>query len=313
VPEDCLGASPKPVLNLPDAKPFFINFSDDYYYRITRTGSLYEKLEALITLTSTDSRFFRVDTFADSNRFSINFYRLFKDEMIRLLSGVIRDDISTYGATYRIPPGGTTPAFLPTPVVDVDNFGIADPPTPPYAQPGVPRFATPVNKTIRFWALMLALVRLGSTWDSSLDFQNYLAIAVKGADDDFTLGGSVTVKEFTHPVTGVIYRAPVYAAPSPNNIGAEIIDELKVIVGEPGVRGTIPVKFGSYRTGTEYPNWYTAKAQMEEAFAKQQQQEYTDAKERFEYLDYLLHYRIDLIGDIRVIRRQIQLLAGGAL
>jgi hypothetical protein len=313
VPEDCLAASPKPVLNLPDAKPFFINFSDDYYYRITRTGSLYEKLEALITLTSTDSRFFRVDTFADSNRFSINFYRLFKDEMIKLLSGVIRDDVSAYGATYRVPPGGTSPVLMHTPVVDPEVFGIADPPTPPYAVPGVPRIETPVNKTIRFWALMLALVRLGSTWDSALDFQNYLAIAVKGADDDFTLGSNVTVKEFTHPVTGVIYRAPSYAAPSPNNIGAEIIDELNVIVGTPGVRGTIPTRLGGYRSGTAYPNWYTAKADMEQAFARQQQQEYEDAKARFEYLEYLLSYRIDLIGDIRVIRRQTQLLTGGAL
>jgi hypothetical protein len=311
LPADCLAASPKPVLNLPDAKPFFINFSDDYYYRITRTGSLYEKLEALFTLTSTESRFFRVDTFADSNRFSINFYRMFRDEMVRLLSGIIRDDSSAYGATYRIPAGGTTPTVVPTPVVDPDMYGIADPPPPPYS--GLKRLETPVNKTIRFWALVLSLTRLGSTWDTTLDFQNFLAVAVKGADDDFTLGSSVTIKEFTHPTTGVIYRAPAYAPPSPNNIGAEIIDELTAIVGSPGVQGSIPIRFGGYTNGQAYPNWYTAKAAMELAFNQQQQQQYKDAKLMFEYIDYLVNYRIDLISDIRVVRRQMQLLAGGAL
>src|SRR6266540_396696 len=317
VPEDCLAASPKPVLNLPDAKPFFINFSDDYYYRITRTGSLYEKLEALFTLTSTESRFFRVDTFADSNRFSINFYRLFRDEMIRLLSGIIRDDSSVYGATYRIPPGGVTPMLIPTPVVDPDMYGVADPPDPPYK--GLKRIETPVNKTIRFWALVLSLTRLGSTWDTTLDFQNYLAIAVKGADDDFTLGSNVTIKEFTHPITGVIYRAPSYVEvptapnvgadripPIPENIGAEIVDELKAIVGAPGVAGVIPVRLGAYDKGQAYPNWYTAKAEMESAFQRQQQKEYEDAKRLFEYIDYLVNYRIDLISDIRVVRRQMQ-------
>ena len=63
-------------MNLPaDAKPYYIAFSDDYYYRITRAGSLYEKLEALFTLTSTEARFYRVDSFADSNRYSINYFR----------------------------------------------------------------------------------------------------------------------------------------------------------------------------------------------------------------------------------------------
>ncbi len=82
-------------------KPYFIAFSDDYYYRITRAGSLYEKLAALQALTTTQSRFFRVDTFADANQYSINYYRIFKDQMLNLISGVIRNDPSTYGGYVR--------------------------------------------------------------------------------------------------------------------------------------------------------------------------------------------------------------------
>ncbi len=66
------------------AKPYFVAFSPDYYYRITRAGSLYEKLAALQALTTTQSRFFRVDTFADANQYSINYYRIFKDQMLNL-------------------------------------------------------------------------------------------------------------------------------------------------------------------------------------------------------------------------------------
>ena len=84
-------------IGVPDGKPYYIDFSDDYYYRITRAGSLYEKLAALESLTSTQARFFRVDSFADQDRYSINYYRLFKDQMLNLLSGVIRNDASTYG------------------------------------------------------------------------------------------------------------------------------------------------------------------------------------------------------------------------
>jgi hypothetical protein len=72
----CLPGQPKMDIGLPDAKPFYINFSDDYYYTFTRVGSLLEKLQALNALTSTESRFFRVDELSDvAARSSINYYQ----------------------------------------------------------------------------------------------------------------------------------------------------------------------------------------------------------------------------------------------
>src|SRR4029079_14352631 len=95
-PNSCQNGTGMQV-DIGEGKPYFIAFSPDYYYRITRAGSLYEKLAALEALTSTESRFFRVDTFADSNQYSINYYRMFKDQMLTLLSGVIRNDPMMYG------------------------------------------------------------------------------------------------------------------------------------------------------------------------------------------------------------------------
>src|SRR5262249_10873185 len=151
---------------LPDAKPYYVSFSNDFYYQILRAGSLYEKLEALFVLTTTEATFFRIDTFADSNRYSVNFYQIFRDQVINLLSGIIRNDPSSNGAIWN-------EGITPTPIVDLTTYGVLNPPVPPYAQPGTPRIDTPVNLTIRYWALLLSLARLGSTWDATLDFQNY--------------------------------------------------------------------------------------------------------------------------------------------
>jgi hypothetical protein len=299
----CPTAAPQVTLAIPDAKPFFPAFSSDYYYQITHTGSIYEKLLALEVLTDTEARFFKIDTFADSNRYSVNFYRIFRDQMISLLSGVIRDDPSSYAGYLD-----SESTFQPRPVVDLTTYGIVNPPVPPYAQPGAMFVDTQVNKSIRYWALLLALSRLGTSWDATLDFQNFLAVAVKGADDDFTVAASVPVKEFTHPTTGVIYRAPDNTTPT--NIGAEILDELTQITGVAGTPGTIPTRFGTYTDGTAVPDWQTAKAAVDAAAASGDQTAYTNALNTFTSVDQLLAYRIDLIGDIRLFRKQLFLLNG---
>ena len=303
-PSLCLAGKPKMDIQLPDAKPFYINFSDDYYYTYTRVGSLLEKLQALSALTSTESRFFRVDELSDvAARSSINYYRLFRDEVLKLLSGVIRND-SDYSATF----GGTAanPTYEPTPVVDIASFGMVNPPTPPYAQPNAVHILTPVNKSIRYWALLYGLGRLGSSWDFTLDFQNFLAIGVKGADDDFTTAAGASV-EYTHPETGIVFRATTNSAGTTPNIGKQLLDELTAITGTKGTRGTVPLNIGAYTNGSAVPDWYSAKADLDAASAGTDQTAYMQANQTFNYVNGLLGYRIDLIGDIRMFRKLLLL------
>jgi hypothetical protein len=294
-PDACMPGQTLEPIALPDAKPFFISLSDDFYYRVTQSGSLYDKLEALFTLTSTESRFFRV-TDADINgRSSINFFREFHDEMLKLLSGVIRNDSASYGGTI------VNGVYQPTPVVDPRTFGtLGATPTPR----GPVVVETPVNKTIRYWALLLGLARLGSTWDATLDFQNYLVVSVKGSNDDQAWGSNITIKEYTHPQTGVIYRAPVY--PGVGNIGSGILDELSELTGSAGVRGTLPARWGTYKE-KPVPTWYTAKADLDIAAGGTDQKAYEDAQEVFTILDQMVAYRMDLISDIRSFRKQLLL------
>jgi len=301
----CLPGQPKMDIGLPDAKPFYINFSDDYYYTFTRVGSLLEKLQALNALTSTESRFFRVDELSDvAARSSINYYRLFRDEVVKLLSGVIRDDPTYYAATF----GGTVqnPTYQPTPVIDLETFGYVDPPTPSYAQPGAVHIETLVNKSIRYWALLFGLGRLGSSWDTTLDFQNFLTIGIKGSDDDFVVAPGADV-EFTHPETGLIFHATTNQNGAAPNIGKQILDELNAITGKRGVPGTMPLSVGMYTDGTAVPDWYTAKAALDAASAAKDQDAYNQAIGTFNYVNRQLAYRIDLIGDIRLFRKLLLL------
>jgi hypothetical protein len=293
----CLAQGATMNIDLPDGKPYYIDFSNDYYYRITRAGSLYEKLAALIALTSTEARFFRVDTFADANRYSINYYRLFKDQMLNLLSGVIRNDPSTYGGF--IDAG----QYSSTPVVDMDILGKVKFDMPNYMMPNAKRVDTPVNKTIRFYTLGMTMAALDSTWDSTLDIGKYMMVSLKGSNDDLTYPAGMTIKEFTHPQTGETYRAPVYdPTKSDANIGVKLVNELNLLSGQKGTPGTLPLRYGTF-DNKPLPDWQTAKANLDLAAAGTDSQALTDATTIFQEVDSALAYRVDLLGDLRLFRR----------
>ena len=135
---------------------------------------------------------------------------------------------------------------------------------------------TPVNKSIRYWALLYGLGRLGSSWDFTLDFQNFLAIGVKGADDDFTTAPGASV-EYTHPETGIVFRATTNSAGTTPNIGKQLLDELNAITGVKGTRGTVPLNIGAYTDGSAVPDWYSAKADLDAASAGTDQNAYMQA------------------------------------
>jgi hypothetical protein len=290
----CHNDAPQPNIELPDAKPYYISFSDDYYYRITRAGSLYEKLAALIALTNTASTLFRVDESAVQDLYSIGYYRVFKDQMLNLLSGIIRDDPSAYGG---YAPNGV---YSPTPVVDPTTFGKVSYPTPDYMLPTTKRVDTPDTKTIEYYALLLGMADLDSTWDQTLDFSNYINITLKGSSDDSTYATGTTVVEFTHPTSHLVYRAAQVDATHPG-IGMTLLQEMNAMVGVQGTAGTLLPKYGMIKN-QPLPDWYTAKAQLDAAQAAGDQTAYQDALSVFNYVDSLLGLRSDLLGDIRTFR-----------
>ena len=118
---------------------------------------------------------------------------------------------------------------------------------------------------------------------------------------------STAAVEYTHPETGIVYRATTNAGGAAPNIGRQVLDELNGITGQPGVDGTVPVSISSYTDGTPIPNWYTAKKNLDAALQGTDQGAYDTAIAMFNHLNYLVGYRIDLIGDVRLFRKLLLL------
>jgi hypothetical protein len=130
-----------------------------------------------------------------------------------------------------------------------------------------------------------------------------LNVTVKGAIDDVTYDTSITVKEFTHPQSGQVYRAPVLD-PTRAAVGTQLIDDLGQIAGTKGTHGTLPLIFGTLDAqGTPLPDWWTAKATLDAAQAGTDQTAYQNAQNVFQYVDFQLAYRVDLLNDLRNFRR----------
>ena len=79
----------------------------------------------------------------------------------------------------------------------------------------------------------------------------------------------------------------------------------------PGTAGTVPVKYGvNPYDGSVLPDWYTAKAAMDQAAKGNDQAAYTKAIQTFTNVDQLMGFQVDLISDIRLFRKQVLLLNG---
>ena len=240
---------------------------------------------------------------------------------------MIRDDPTAYGGY------ASAGIYKAAPVVDPSIFGKATYPMPDYMLPTVKRVDTPVNKTIQYYALGLALSQLDSTWDNTLDFATYTNVTLKGANDDVEYAPGTTVSEFVHPTSRLVYRAAQIDPVRPG-IGVTVIKELNQLVGVAGTPGTLPAKYGTATLPTcatdvcypffqrtvaagegaqPLPDWYTGKALKDAAQAAAQQntdtskaadlqKAYEAALQNFNIVDVLLSFKVDLLGDIRTFR-----------
>ena len=128
------------------------------------------------------------------------------------------------------------------------------------------------------------------------------------------------ILEYTHPQSGLTYRAPSIAndAASTVDINGGIaqltIKELIEITGQPGVPANLPAKYGVDSENNALPDWYTAKANLEDAQKKAAantdpamtqtlQTNFDKANAIYQYIDQgLMAYRVDLLNDIRTFR-----------
>ena len=145
---------------------------------------------------------------------------------------------------------------------------------------------------------------------------------MKGSSEDRTYAPGTDVREYTHPQSGLTYRAPFIAGDSSGTvdinggIAGKTIQELIDITGTPNVPAFLDKKYGVDFNNQPLPDWYTAKAQLDDAKAKAAaytgsdqnttdmlQKNFNDANAIYQFVDQgLVAYRVDLLNDIRNFR-----------
>ena len=235
--------------------------------RSRASGRCYEKLQALSALTSTESRFFRVDELSDvaaarrSTTTGCSGTRW--SSCSRASSATtrrLRRDVRRHA--WRIRPTSRCRSSTST------TFGMVEPADAALRAARTPstsrRRSTRPSATGR---CCYGLGRLGSSWDSTLDFQNFLAIGVKGADDDFTVAPDAGRRVHAPGDGDRLPRADQQRGAAPN-IGKQLLDELNAITGVAGdARDGAAQRRRLHRRDARCPTGTRAKADLDAAAA----------------------------------------------
>jgi hypothetical protein len=205
---------------LGEGRPFFVGFTDDYVdFYIRYVGHYWTKLYAIINLGMNYAYFPRVDGDADFRTFDVSWYRLFPREVSKIYADLVTQDDLALGGYLDANGKYVRPDLIPT-ADSVDTTGLTK---------VLPQIAINHN----YYAYLLANVFLDSPTDDTLDLTKTMQIAVDGGIDDvrayddaeardlrdcaefdptnpadlFNPPECKTVLSFTHPTTGITYRA----------------------------------------------------------------------------------------------------------
>lgn len=183
--------------------------SDGYYWRIIRAGSNVEKQLAMFQLADPIARFY--GTVATDENYSINYYRLFKDEVLKLFGGLIVEDPTLAGG--RVVKEGQLYSYRPNKLVDPETWrtNTTAPEIGDVIKPGTSYFD-------KWYAGLYGMALLNSTLDKSLDFRNYFKVGLKGSVEDLDYEGidfndPSQYAEFVDPRTHNVFRAAVTERP----------------------------------------------------------------------------------------------------
>lgn len=178
-----------------------LEFNDDYLPTIEYIGSYYDKINILSYLMDTSTSFFRISNAGDSRAFSIGYYRVFRDELIDLLKNImfswLGEESGEAYSSYVMSEG-----VMPKALVAAEAFN-----QNPEQMEGMPQVYAPIGYNVVFDALMYATIYNTSTYDSELDFDEYLAITELGSGDDRSYPENWDVVTFVNPQTSATYQA----------------------------------------------------------------------------------------------------------
>ncbi|MCC6810095.1 MAG: hypothetical protein IT381_21880 [Deltaproteobacteria bacterium] len=161
-------------------RPAFLNYTQDYYYEISSIGSVYEKLVALQALADTEGSFIRFDNGANYRFSNIGYYRLFQDDMLKFITGMLSKEYRTTAGV--VDKNGE---YVGRPIAmegaSVQNQALLNDAT-----------LDPVDPQLfdlhKQYALLFGMALMSTTSDWKMDFAKYARVSVKGSSDDFQWG-----------------------------------------------------------------------------------------------------------------------------
>ena len=181
----------------------FLRHSDEYYTTIDYIGTFYDKTQFLFYLMDDSTRFFNITDLGDSRRFSINYYRLFRPELVKLVRDLLfsyfeEGDNDTFSSV--VAPGGDV---RPPLLIDPARYGLGENNTE-----GMARIRTPVPYNLLWLSLLYSTALNTTTGDDQFDFVEYVTVIEEGSGEDRDLLEGRRTARFEHPTTGAIYYAP---------------------------------------------------------------------------------------------------------
>ena len=177
-------------------------WTDEYYYKPTSTGFYWDKLVALIAMTSNEGSFYRdFSDFLDSGTFTLSYWRTLQPQMIDVFGSAFGTGASPYG--WHVDPSDGS--YAAKPVVDIyDNATM-----PEFAS--LTKIESQWSWSLRYWATVLPFARFNSMYDYTADFSQYAKVCLDGYLDcmNFTdENGVAQVETYVDPITNYSYIAP---------------------------------------------------------------------------------------------------------
>ena len=74
---------------LGDGRERFFEYSEDYIFRFNYIGSYFEKSNLLSALFFDRTRFFQILDWSDDRRFTIGYYRVFREEIVKMVRDLV--------------------------------------------------------------------------------------------------------------------------------------------------------------------------------------------------------------------------------
>lgn len=209
----------------------FVKYDDQYIYNVDYIGTFFDKSNFLIFLLDDSTNFFNVTDFGDSRRFSINYYRLFRPELVRMARDMLFSylgigDNSTFGLTVDREGHVAEPKLVDPATWGFDTGDEADP-----AGPTTLRVDAPVAPALMWRVLGLSSIFNSSSFDGETDFRDYIMLFEEGSGEARALPEGTETVTYEDPVTHVTYVAPqVYDGESISAALLNYFNERKALV-----------------------------------------------------------------------------------